>query len=149
MRAAGPGRLRPPAGGSGWAGDRWRPPAGILFGVPTSPAAVCRPERATAAALAPAAEAARRYAAGRPANVGETGWREGGKRAWLWAAVTRRVTAFAARLPRGRAVLGELIGGPPGVLATDRSLRPSRPPAPSRPRPARCVGRAGGGTPRR
>jgi transposase len=91
-----------------------------LFGVPISPAAVCRLERATAEALAPAAEAARRHVAGRPANVDETGWREGRRRAWLWVAVTRLVTAFTIRLSRGRAVLADLIGGPPGVLTTDR-----------------------------
>lgn len=91
-----------------------------LLGVPISPAAVCRLERATAGALAPAAEEARRFVAGRPANVDETGWREGRKRAWLWVAVTQFVTAFTIRLSRGRAALGELIGGPPGVLTTDR-----------------------------
>jgi len=91
-----------------------------LFGVPISPAAVCRLERATADALAPAAEEVRNHVAGRPANVDETGWREGRKRAWLWVAVTQFVTAFTIRLSRGRAVLGDLIGGPPGILTTDR-----------------------------
>ena len=100
-----------------------RPVAAVcrdLFGVPISPAAVCRLERATAEALAPAAEAARQHVAGRPANVDETGWREGRKRAWLWVAVTQFVTAFTIRLSRGRAVLDDLIGGPPGILTTDR-----------------------------
>jgi len=100
-----------------------RPVAAVcrdLFGVPISPAAVCRLERATAAALAPAAEEVRRHVAGRPANVDETGWREGRRRAWLWVAVTQFVTAFTIRLSRGRAVLADLIGGPPGILTTDR-----------------------------
>ena len=91
-----------------------------LFGVPISPAAVCRLESRTAAALAPAAEAVRQYVAGRPANVDETGWRQGRKRAWLWVAVTQFVTAFTIRLSRGRAVLDDWIGGPPGILTTDR-----------------------------
>ena len=50
----------------------------------------------------------------------ETGRREGRTRAWLWAAVTACVTGFLIRPSRGRKVLGELIPGTPGVLATDR-----------------------------
>jgi transposase len=93
---------------------------GDLFGVPISPAAVCDLQRKTATALEPIVRAAHEYVAGRPANVDETGWREGGKRGWLWVAVTAWVTVFLVRLSRGRKVLGELIGGEPGVLTTDR-----------------------------
>jgi transposase len=93
---------------------------GDLFGVPIGPAAVCALQHRTAAALAPIAEAARAHVVGKPANVDETGWREGRKRAWLWTAVTARVTAFVIRRSRARAVLGELIPGTPGVLTTDR-----------------------------
>jgi transposase len=91
-----------------------------LLGVPISPAAVCDLQRKTAAALAPVTAAARAHIAGRPANVDETGWREGRRRAWLWVAVTACVTVFLVRLSRGRKVLADLIGGPPGVLTTDR-----------------------------
>jgi transposase len=91
-----------------------------LFGVPISPAAVCRLEQATAVALGPAAAAARQYVAGRPANVDETGWRQGPQRAWLWVAVSRLVTTFTIHRSRGRAVLDTLIGGPLGILTTDR-----------------------------
>jgi transposase len=93
---------------------------GDLFGVPISPAAVCDLQHETAAALEPVAREARAHVAGKPANVDETGWRESGKRGWLWVAVTDRVTAFLVRLSRARQVLGELIGGEPGVLTTDR-----------------------------
>jgi transposase len=91
-----------------------------LFGVPISPAAVCDLQQKTAAALEPVVREAHAHVAGRPANVDETGWREGRKRGWLWVAVTAGVTVFLVRLSRARAVLAELIGGEPGVLTTDR-----------------------------
>ena len=91
-----------------------------LFGVPISPAAVCDLQGKTAAALEPVVREAHAYVAGRPANVDETGWREGRKRGWLWVAVTASVTVFLVRLSRARAVLADLIPGGLGVLTTDR-----------------------------
>ena len=91
-----------------------------LFGVPISPAAVCGLQRKTATALEPIVKEAHCYVAGKPANVDETGWREGRKRGWLWVARTARVTVFLVRRSRARKVLSELIGGSPGVLTTDR-----------------------------
>jgi transposase len=91
-----------------------------LFGVPISPAAVCDLQRQTAAALELVALEAHAHIAGRPANVDETGWREGRRRGWLWVAVTASVTVFLVRLSRARAVLADLIPGGPGVLTTDR-----------------------------
>jgi transposase len=93
---------------------------GDLFGVPIGPAAVCDLQRKTAAALEPVAREAHEYVVGKPANVDETGWREGRKRGWLWVAVTTSVTVFLVRLSRARAVLADLIPGTPGVLTTDR-----------------------------
>jgi transposase len=93
---------------------------GDLFGLPISPAAVCDLQRKTAAALEPAHAAAVDYARTRPANVDETGWREGRTRAWLWAAVTATVTAFLIRPTRGRAAFDDLVGPAPPVLTTDR-----------------------------
>jgi len=94
--------------------------SGDLFGVPISPAAVCDLQRKTAAALEPVVREAHAHVTGKPANVDETGWREGGKRGWLWVAVTAGVTVFLVRLSRARAVLGDLIPGKLGVLTTDR-----------------------------
>ncbi|HVK15494.1 MAG TPA: IS66 family transposase [Fimbriiglobus sp.] len=91
-----------------------------LFGVPISPAAVCDLQHKTAAALEPVVREAHDHVAGQPANVDETGWREGRHRGWLWVAVTTRVTVFLIRLSRARAVLADLIPGGPGVLTTDR-----------------------------
>ena len=93
---------------------------GDLFGVPISPAAVCDLQRKTAEALEPVAREIHAHLAGKPANVDETGWREGRKRGWLWVAVTAGATAFVVRRSRGRKVLSELIAGAPGVLTTDR-----------------------------
>jgi transposase len=93
---------------------------GDLFGVPISPAAVCDLQRKTADALASVVREAHAYVAGKPANVDETGWREGRKRGWLWVAVTASVTVFLVRLSRARTVLTELIPGSLGVLTTDR-----------------------------
>ena len=73
---------------------------GDLFGVPISPAAVCDLQHKTAAALEPVVREAHAHVAGKPANVDETGWREGRKRGWLWVAVTASVTVFLVRLSR-------------------------------------------------
>jgi len=93
---------------------------GDLFGLPISPAAVCDLQGKTAAALAPAHAAALAYTRARPANVDETGWKQGRSRAWRWAAVTTAVTAFVVRLTRGRAAFDDLVGPAPPVLTTDR-----------------------------
>ena len=93
---------------------------GDLFGLPISPAAVCDLQVRTAAALAPAHTAAVEYTRTRPANIDETGWREGRAKAWLWVAVTAAVTAFVIRLTRGRTAFDDLVGATPPVLTTDR-----------------------------
>lgn len=81
---------------------------------------MCDLQRKTAAALGPVIPEVHAYLADKPANVDETGWREGGKRGWLWVAVAARATALLVRLSCVRKVLGELIGGEPRVLTTDR-----------------------------
>ncbi len=43
-------------------------------------------------------------------NVDETGWKEGGKQAWLWVVVTSLVSVFVVRLSRGGKVAQELLG---------------------------------------
>jgi transposase len=93
---------------------------GDLFGLPISPAAVCDLQAKTAAALAPVHAAALIATRTGPANVDETGWAEGGTRAWLWVAVTATVTAFVIRLSRSRAAFHDLAGPTPAVLTTDR-----------------------------
>lgn len=93
---------------------------GDLFGLPVSPAAVCDLQRKTAAALEPIHAEAVADTRTKPANVDETGWTQGRSPAWLWAAVTATVTAFAIRPHRNRAAFDDLVGPSPPVLTTDR-----------------------------
>ena len=73
-------------------------------------------------ALAAPVEEARTYVHEQEvAHLDETSWRQGGKRAWLWVAVTSLVTVFVVRLSRGGHVARELLGeGFSGILVTDR-----------------------------
>lgn len=91
-----------------------------LFGVPISPAAVCKLQHRTTDALAPADAELRAQLPGRPANIDETGWYQHGKRRWLWAAVTGAASVFVVGPSRSRKALAELVGSNPGVLTTDR-----------------------------
>lgn len=55
------------------------------------------------------------------AFVDETGWKEQGKRRWLWVAVTSWATVFMISCSRGRNALIELLGeGFAGILHSDR-----------------------------
>lgn len=84
--------------------------------------AVARLEQTTSAALAPVVDevaAAVRQAA--VANLDETGWWEGKKRAWLWTAVTDLLTVFRLEPSRGRAVAQEVLGPDwTGIVGSDR-----------------------------
>ena len=92
-----------------------------LFGLPISPAAVCDLGRRTAGALATIHAEALDRVRTLPANVDETGWREGRRRAWLWAAVTRSLGVFRIADGRGRDDFAELMGrSPPAVVTSDR-----------------------------
>ena len=79
-------------------------------------------EVATTQALAAPVEQARAYIEKQTsAHLDETGWCEGGQRAWLWVASTTWVTVFLVRLTRGCRVARELLGETfSGILVTDR-----------------------------
>src|SRR5712692_1978638 len=80
-----------------------------------------RVQATTAAAAAPVEEARRYVHEQEVAHLDETSWRQGGKRAWLWVAVTSWVTIFVVRMSRGGQVARELLGeGFSGTLVTDR-----------------------------
>jgi transposase len=56
-------------------------------------------------------------------HVDETGWREAGKKAWLWAGVAAGATAFGIHRSRGDDALGALLGEDQGgdrVISSDR-----------------------------
>jgi transposase len=79
-------------------------------------------EQATPEVVAGPVEEARPYVQAQAvAHRDETRWRQGGKRAWLWAAVTSWVSVFVVRMSRGgdgaRELLGETFAG---LLVTDR-----------------------------
>jgi len=66
-----------------------------VFGVPMSVGTIGQLEQATTAAVAAPVEEARSYVHEQEvAHLDETSWRQGGKWAWLWVAVTRWVTVF-------------------------------------------------------
>jgi transposase len=94
---------------------------GELLGVPISPGQVCAIERRAAAALAPAVAELHAALPGCHVNMDETGWKEAGRTAWLWVAVTAAFTVFRLAFSRGRGVVTDLLGAAyANVLTTDR-----------------------------
>ena len=68
------------------------------FGVEMALGTVGQLEQVISQALARPVEAAQAYVRGQEAkNVDETGWKEKGRRAWLWTAVTTWVSVFVIR----------------------------------------------------
>jgi transposase len=93
-----------------------------VFGVPMSVGTVSQLEQATTVALAAPVEEAQTYVREQAvAHLDETSWRQAGKRAWLWVAVTSWVTVFVVRMSRGGRVARELLGETfAGIVVTDR-----------------------------
>jgi hypothetical protein len=79
-------------------------------------------EKRTSAAIAPAVEEARAHVRTQPiANQDETGWHEGGKKAWLWVLATKYVSVFLVDLHRSAEVAKNMLGVDfKGILTTDR-----------------------------
>jgi len=94
-----------------------------VFGVPMRVGTISQSEQATTAVVAAPVEEARAFVHEQAVAHGdETRWRPGGKRAWLWVAVTNLVTVFLVRMSRGGQVARELLGEScSGILVTDRS----------------------------
>ena len=91
-----------------------------LGDIPLSLGMVSKLERKTSAALAPLHAATLAATQGQNANIDETGWKQGAKRAWLWVARTATATAFLIRPTRGRVAFDDLRTTPDGILTTDR-----------------------------
>jgi transposase len=93
-----------------------------LFGVPMSVGTISQSETLTTSVVAePVKEARDLVEKQAVAHLDETSWREAGKRAWLWVAVTSWVTVFVIRMSRGGQVARELLGEHfSGILVTDR-----------------------------
>lgn len=93
-----------------------------FFGVPISLGSIVNLEQATSEAIkAPVEEVARAIREEPVVHADETGWDEGGKRAWLWAAVTAHLAMFLIRARRSAQVAKELLGAAfAGILVSDR-----------------------------
>jgi len=92
------------------------------FNVPVSLGTVAALEQQTSAALIMAHDQARDAVRNAPVkNADETGWKQAGKKRWLWTAATLTVAYFVIHLKRGSlglaALLGEAIAG---IVISDR-----------------------------
>lgn len=81
------------------------------FGVELSLGSISKIERGFSESLAePHERALEAFQRQRVAHADETGWREAGSRAWLWAGVSAAVSVFLIRRTRGSSVAKELLG---------------------------------------
>jgi len=93
-----------------------------LFGLPISAAQVCEIEAQAVEVLAPVmAELAQTVRSEPVVNADETGWKQNGKRCWLWVVVAQTFALFEVANSRGRKVIDGLIGELfEGTVVTDR-----------------------------
>jgi transposase len=93
-----------------------------VFGAPISLGKVANLEQETSAALAGAHQEALDVVAKAPVkNVDETGWKQNGKKRWLWVAATAGVAAFIISPWRNLKALTRLLGKEmAGILCSDR-----------------------------
>ena len=92
-----------------------------LFDVPISLGTIANLERETSDALVSPYEQARQSVADADVkNLDETGWKEAGKKRWLWVAATANAVLFLIHPKRNLAALQLLLGRMTGVLVSDR-----------------------------
>jgi transposase len=93
-----------------------------VFGIPISVGTVDALQGPMAQALeAPHQEIARQVRQAPAKNVDETGWKQAGKRHWLWTAVTATAVLFVVHARRGAAGLRALLGDQvAGLISSDR-----------------------------
>jgi transposase len=85
--------------------------AGDLLGLSISTGMIAKLERRSAMVLAePHRELADSVREAAVVNVDETGWREQGRRAWLWAATTEKATVFTIAANRSGEIARRLLG---------------------------------------
>jgi transposase len=87
-----------------------RPFGDDVLGIPIRRGSVSHRAASTARALAPIPAEARSAIEGRDANVEETGWKHGRKKAWRWVAVTPLLSVFRIHRHRSRAAFESLMG---------------------------------------
>ena len=81
------------------------------FGVQIALGSIKRLEDDLSVALAAPVDAAKEYVRSQPTvGMDETSWRQSGRKAWLWTAVTTLVVVFVIRFSRGSKVAKGLVG---------------------------------------
>jgi transposase len=89
-----------------------------LLGLTISVGMIVKLERVTAEVLEqPVADLAEAVKTAEAANIDETGWRESGRKAWLWVVVTSLGTVFRIVRSRAGAVAAEMLGEEPKPIA--------------------------------
>jgi transposase len=92
-----------------------------LFGVPIAVGTIANVEREMAAALEPAYREVRRHVADAAVkHLDETGWKERGKKRWLWVAATVTAVLFLIHPRRNLDAMKLLLGRLSGILVSDR-----------------------------
>ncbi len=93
-----------------------------LVGIPMALGTVVNLEQEMSAALAPAHVEAQEAVRDAPVqHVDETGWKQAGRRCWLWAAATALVACFVIHPSRGAIGLAALLGRTiKGIVCSDR-----------------------------
>jgi transposase len=82
-----------------------------LLGLTISVGMIVKLERITADVLErPVAELTEQVKVAEAANIDETGWRESGRKAWLWVVVTSIGIVFRIVRSRAGAVAADLLG---------------------------------------
>ena len=94
---------------------------GSIFGVSISTGAVCNVARRVSEASIPVVEVIKKHIASATAlNVDETGWKNKGKRCYLWTFVALRAVFFLISPSRGAKVLKEVLGEHfAGIITSD------------------------------
>jgi transposase len=93
-----------------------------VFDAPVALGTVANLEQEVSAALAPAyAEAKQAVQEAEVKHLDETGWKENGKKRWLWVAATTSVVVFLIHTLRNAVALRKLLGEKLlGILCSDR-----------------------------
>jgi transposase len=93
-----------------------------LLGLTISLGMIAKLERITADVLKqPVAELAEQVMVAEAANIDETGWRQNGRKAWLWVVVTAAGIVFRIARSRAGAVAQDLLGEEPKpIVISDR-----------------------------
>jgi len=93
-----------------------------LYGLPISLGSVVDLEQTVSAALAPVYAALQTTVQAQArVNMDETGWKEAGKRRWLWVVVSALATLFHVSASRGGKVIQTLLGDTfEGIIGSDR-----------------------------